>query len=95
MVVSESHNLAGIVSLPEIRHLPEKWRKDMPLSHYMEPNPPVAAPDEHLDDVLRRMVEHNLSIIPVVDPTSGKLLGSVTSNAVLALMMGVKEPGAK
>jgi len=95
VVISESNTLVGIVSLPEIRHLPEKWRKDMPLNNYVQKNPPVAAPDEYLDDVLIRMAEHHLSTIPVVDPVSGKLLGSVTRNAVLALMMGVKESGAR
>jgi Kef-type K+ transport system membrane component KefB len=95
VVVSEPDRLAGVVSLREITHLPKNWRKDMPISNYMQENPPVAVPDEHLDDVLGRMAEHNLSIIPVVDPLTGKLLGSVTSNAVLALMMGVKEAGAR
>ena len=95
VVVTESNTLAGVVALQDIRHLPEKWRKDMPISNYMEKNIPVAGPDEYLDDVLRRMAEHDLSVIPVVEPITGKLLGSVTRNAVLALMMGVKEHGAR
>jgi CBS domain-containing protein len=95
VVVSEPHRLAGIISLPEIRHVPESRRKEMLLKNLVQPHPPVAWPHEHLDDVLERMADHNVSVIPVIDHETGELLGSVTSSDVLSLITGVRKADAK
>ena len=85
-VVAEKGTLVGIVSLELFRYLPkESWSKTA-LSDVVRSETPLAWPDENVEDVLHRMSENSISIIPVVERDSEKFLGAVTSNDIIELM---------
>ena len=85
-VVADQGALVGIVSLEMFRYLPkEAWGKTL-LSDVVRRETPLAWPDEHVEDVLHRMSENSVSVIPVVERGSDKFLGAVTSNDIIELM---------
>ena len=53
----------------------------------MRREPPLAWPDEHIEDVLQRMSENSVSVMPVVERESKKFLGSVTRRDIVELMI--------
>ena len=46
---------------------------------------------EPIDDALERMTEQSLSVIPVLDRETEQLLGGVTSQDILGLIVGTGE----
>ena len=85
-VVADKGTLVGIVSLELFRYLPkEAWSKT-PLSDVVRSETPLAWPDEHVEDVLHRMSENSISVMPVVERDSERFLGAVTSNDIIELM---------
>ena len=87
VVVEEGGQMAGILSL---RRLPRyKWESTT-IASLLRRHVPQAAPEEPFDDVLERMAEHNLHAIPVVEPGSGEVLGNVSNQDVLGLLLGDK-----
>jgi len=95
VVINEPHRLAGIIYLPDLRHLPKNSWKGTLLGDLIQSDPPVAWPDEPLDDVLERMAYNNISVIPVVSPETGELLSSISSSDVVSLIMATEKPGTK
>ena len=86
-VVVEKGVLVGIVSLATFRYLPkDNWGRTS-LKDVLRHETPVARPHEHIEDVLQRMTETSLSIIPVVEPESEKFIGAVTREDIVELMM--------
>ena len=85
-VVVDKSVLVGIVSLEMFRYLPKNLWSRTPLKDVLRTQTPTAAPDEHVEDVLHRMSEHAVSVIPVVDPESEKFLGAITRNDIVELM---------
>ena len=85
-VVADEEALVGIVSLEMLRYLPkEAWGKTR-LDAVVRRQTPLARPDEQVEDVLQRMSESSLSVMPVVERDSERFLGSVTSNDIIQLM---------
>jgi Kef-type K+ transport system membrane component KefB len=95
VVVNESHRLGGIVYLPDLRHLPKNSWKETILNDLIERDPPVALPDEPLDDVLERMANNNISVIPVISPESGELISSISSGDVVSWVIGAEPQGVR
>ena len=66
------------------------WRRgsfgDTQLGALMRRNPPKASPDEPIDDVLERMADNSMTIIPVHDRFSGRFQGMVDSREILELV---------
>ena len=66
------------------------WRRgsfgETPLRALMRRGPPHSNPDEPIQDALERMAENSLTIIPVMDRSTGQFLGMVSSNEVLELV---------
>lgn len=58
------------------------------LEELLEFEPIVASPDELLDDVTKRMADGNVTVVPVIDKAPGELVGSMTSNDVMASVAG-------
>ncbi len=87
-LVVDKGTVEGVVSLPRLKAL--KLRTDIQLSHVLHTDLPSAHLDEPIEDVLTRMTNHSLSVIPVIDRDSGEFLGSVTSENILelAVLMG-------
>lgn len=95
LVVRGGNSLAGLVSLPQIRNLPKRQWQVTTLDMLVRSDYPLAFPREPLDDVLRRMADHNLSVIPVIDSESGRFLGSISSSDVMSSMIGEKRQTRK
>ena len=70
-----------------LRYLPEDAWTTTRLRDVVRSSTPVARPDEHVEDVLQRMTENQLSAIPVVDSESGKFLGSLTSDDIVEMVV--------
>ena len=49
---------------------------------------PMVNPNEPIDDALEKMVERNITTIPVVDKLTGDLLGELTATNVYSLLLG-------
>ena len=86
-VITNNGSLSGIVSLSMLRYLPkERWSETKLDSVVRRKTPPHAWPDEPVEDVLQRMTENGLTIIPVLDRESEQFLGTITSQDVLDLI---------
>ena len=86
-VVVDEGAVSGIVSLTRLRFVPESAWDGTPLRNLLRMHTPEAWPDELIDDVLERMTDHSLTVIPVKDRTSGNFLGTVTSRDILDQIM--------
>ena len=82
---------AGVVSLAKLHRLDKRSRADTPLGKLLRRNIPRAWPDEPVDDVLERMADHSLAIIPIVERGTDRFLGSVASHDVLDLVVLMHE----
>ncbi len=82
----------GTVSLTRVnfRRRVFFWRRgsfgETPLRALMRRGPPHANPDEPVEDALSRMAENSLTIIPVMDRTTGQFMGMVSTNEILELV---------
>ena len=85
-VVADKEALVGIVSLEMLRYLPKDAWGTTRLDAVVRRQTPMAWPDEQVEDVLQRMSENSLSVIPVVERDSEKFLGAITSNDIIQLM---------
>ena len=61
------------------------------LDSVMRQRLPEAVVDEPISDVLQRMTDHSISIIPVYDREGGRFVGSITSHDVLDMMLLLDE----
>jgi len=95
VVTREPKRLAGMVYLKDIRHInKERWGTVI-IDELLELEPIMASPDELLDDVIRRMADGNVTVVPVVDKETGELVGSVNSSDVMASVIGERKHHAK
>ena len=95
VVVSQSGTLAGVASVHDLRKLPKDQWENTPLEKLVEPHHAVAWPDEPLDDVLERMADNRLAVLPVVDPLTKKIISSITNSDLLTTIIEPQKPGAK
>ena len=86
-VVLDRGDLVGVLSLAKLRYLPKSEWVKTPVGNTVSREPPTAGPDELIEDVLQRMTEHALTVIPVVDDDTGAFIGSVTSREILNLII--------
>ena len=86
-VVVEKGALIGIVSLSTFRYLPKATWAQTVLKDIVRRETPLAWPDEHVEDVLQRMTETSLSILPVVDRETEKFIGAVSREDIVELML--------
>ena len=77
---------AGIVRLSRAREMRDGSRASAPLRDALRPRIPRALPDEPIADVLQRMAAHWTTVAAVMDPHTGKFLGTVTSHDLLDLV---------
>ena len=69
-----------------LRYLPKEAWSTTQLESVVRRKTPLARPDEPVEDVLQRMTENSLTVIPVVEEESEEFLGMVTSQDVLDLI---------
>ena len=92
-VVADKSELTGIVSLGMLRYLPKGAWSTTKLGKMVRRNPPCAHPDEPVEDVLQRMTERSLTVMPVVQRESGKFVGAVSSRDILDLIIAEAQGG--
>lgn len=95
VVVGQSGTLAGIASVHDLRKLPNDQWDSTPLEKLVEPHHAVAWPDEPLDDVLERMADNRLAVLPVVDPLTNEVISSITNSDLLTTIIEPQKPGPK
>ena len=82
----------GTVSLPRLNFRRKLlfWNRssldNSPLRAVMRRNPPQSNPEELIADVMERMTDNSLTVIPVHDRDSGQFLGMVCGNEILELL---------
>ena len=86
-VVLDEDSEPGIVSIGMFRYLPEDAWTNTTLGQLVRPDPPVARLDEHVEDVLQRMAENNVTAMPVMDRESGRFVGALNSHDILELVL--------
>lgn len=90
-VVLKDGEFVGIVSPVKVHLVPQHMWPSTPLSEVLRDTSPTALPDEPLLEVLERMTEHSLTLIPVLEPETGGFLGIVTSHEIMDLLMLISE----
>ncbi len=86
-VVLDEEAVPGIVSIGMFRYLPAEAWSGTTLERFVRTEPPVTWLDEHVEDVLQRMSENNLTAMPVVERESGRFVGALTSRDILELVL--------
>ena len=86
-VVVDNGKLTGIVSLSMLRYLPKGAWSTTELGKIVRRKAPFAHPNEPVEDVLQRMTERSLTVMPVVERESDKFVGAVSSRDILDLII--------
>ena len=92
-VVDVLGTLVGVVSEDQLL---DADGPDAPLSSLLGPRPIVAAPQDHVFDVTKLMVQHDLTTVPVAD-ADGRYEGLVRRHDIFdqfARMLSTQESGA-
>lgn len=90
-LVVDDDDPVGTVSLARMRRLDERMREETPLKDLLRRNIPHAWSDEPVDDVLERMADHSVSVIPIAERETGRFLGSVASYDIMDLVALMRE----
>ncbi|MXZ62048.1 MAG: CBS domain-containing protein [Chloroflexi bacterium] len=85
-VVVDGDKLAGIVSLAMLRYLPRREWEGTTLEQVLRHDTPYAYADELVEDVLQRMTESNLTVLPVAERETDEFIGSISSHEVIELI---------
>jgi len=86
-VIVDKGELAGMVSLRMLRYVPKETWSTTRLDRIVRRDPPLASPDEPVEDVLQRMTERSLTAMPVMERESRSFVGMVTSQDILDLII--------
>jgi CIC family chloride channel protein len=83
-LVLENGRLVGRITHRELIRIAGKLKRKLRVRDIMEPKPPVAFPDETLEEVLDKMNASNVGVIPVVDERNNdKFLGIITVTEII------------
>ena len=88
-VVDGEGRVVGIVTMTDVRTVPAEKRAITPLESLMTKKVVVAHPEDSLRDAMNKLVTNNVGQLPVVDGTSGQLLGIVTLPDIIRAYDGV------
>ncbi len=77
-VVGPSGQVVGIVTITDLRGVPAEKRGSTPVEGVMTKNVVVVSSDESLLDALNKIVANNVGQLPVVERSSGALVGIIT-----------------
>ena len=87
-VVVDRGEFAGIVSVSMLRYLPHTDWEHITLDSVLRRiEPPHASSDEYVEDVLQRMTDNSLTVLPVNDAETGEFIGSISSYEVLEMIV--------
>ena len=87
-VVEDRGKFAGIVSVSMLRYLPQKEWEHTPLGSVTRRiETPEATSDEFVEDVLQRMTDSSITVLPVNDSETGEFIGSISSYEVMEMIV--------
>ena len=79
--VTDKNQLVGIVTLHDLDKAYHHGLEQVIVQEVMRPQPVTAGPEETLSSVRRKMIDKNISYLPIV--TKGKICGIVTKSDIL------------
>lgn len=82
-LVMQADQLAGLITLSDIRHVPQEQWSQVPVGHVMIPLEKlhVVSPEQNLNDVLPLMTNRDVNQLPVVQ--NGRLVGILSRDAIM------------
>jgi CBS domain-containing protein len=85
-LVMQGDQLAGLVTLSDIRHIPQEQWPQTPVGHVMIPLDRLhsVTPDQQLSDVLPLMTGRDVNQLPVVQ--DGRLVGILSRDAIMRFL---------
>jgi CBS domain-containing protein len=94
-LVIQDDQLAGLITLGDIRHVPREQWGQVPVSHVMIPldRLHVVSPQQNLNDVLPLMVSRDVNQLPVME--NGRLVGVVSRDAIMRYLEVRRSLGLK
>jgi Mg/Co/Ni transporter MgtE len=81
-VTAPDQRLLGTVPVVELLRAPAATS----LAELARPDPAELHPDADIHEIVRRMTDFNLAVVPVIDD-DGKMLGQITVDDVLELLL--------
>jgi CIC family chloride channel protein len=83
-VLDDSGKLVGIITHHDIHNAILENKYDLKVKDVRSKNLLLAYPNDTLDDTVHKMVENNISHLPVVDPTNpSQLIGFITKGDIM------------
>jgi Zn-dependent protease/CBS domain-containing protein len=94
-LVIQDDQLAGLITLSDIRHVPREQWGLVPVSHVMIPldRLHVVSPQQNLNDVLPLMVSRDVNQLPVVQ--NGRLVGVLSRDEIMRYLEVRRSLGPK
>ena len=87
-IVVNQGEFAGIISVPLLRYLPHtEWASTTLGSIARELEEPRASSDDYVEDVLQRMTDHSISVLPVINPDTDEFIGSIASSEIVEMIV--------
>ena len=87
-VIEDQGKFAGIVSVGMLRYLPHsEWEHITLGSVTRRVRTPEANSDEFVEDVLQRMTDSSITVLPVNDSETGEFIGSISSYEVMEMIV--------
>ncbi len=85
-IVMQADQLAGLITLSDIRHVPREQWAQVPVGHAMIPleRLHVVSPQQNLNDVLPLMAGRDVNQLPVVQ--NGRLVGILSRDAIVRFL---------
>ena len=82
-LVMQADQLAGLITLSDIRHFPQEEWNQVPVGHALIPLEKlhVVSPEQDLNDVLPLMTGRDVNQLPVVE--NGQLVGILSRDAII------------
>ena len=87
-VIEDNGEFAGIVSVGMLRYLPHsEWERTTLGSVIRRIETPEARSDEFVEDVLQRMTDRSITVLPVNDAETGEFIGSISSYEIMEMIV--------
>ena len=87
-VVEDDGRFAGIVSVGMLRYLPHsEWERTTLDSVIRRIETPEASSGEFVEDVLQRMTDRSITVLPVNDAETGEFIGSISSYEIMEMIV--------
>ena len=89
--VTEGGRVIGMVSIPEVRALPQDRWEITPVGHVTRREALAVSPEDDLDVALRKMSQYRLEQVPVL--SEGRLVGILTRDSIFTFLQLRRELG--